>query len=195
MVESQERDLGYEERRDLVERSVSRAVEAVYDCRLPVVAKLDGAAYGAGAGLLLACDVQLASPDARIGFGFRRVGLAVDSGVSHLLARYVGLNTAKELVFTGELLDADRARELGLVTRLFERDSFEEGVESVVETIAAGPTAALATSKELLNRPSASLARATDEEERAQAALLGSRDHAEGARAFIERREPSFEGR
>lgn len=195
MVEAQDEDTTHRERVTLVERSVSRAVEAVYDCQLPVLAKVDGAAYGAGAGLLLACDVQLGSPDAKIGFGFRRLGLAVDSGVSHLLPRYVGLNTAKELVFTGELVDADRARSLGLLTRLFERDSFEEGVDSIVETVASGPTAALATSKELLNRSQSSLSAATDDEERAQAWLLESADHVEGARAFLQEREPEFEGR
>lgn len=195
MLEAQEDQLGYEDRVSLVEQSVSRAVETVYECRLPTIAKLDGAAYGAGAGVLLACDVQLASPDGQIGFGFRRVGLATDSGVSYLLPKYVGINTAKELVFTGELLDADRARELGLVTRLFERDSFEEGVASIVETVASGPTAALAGSKDLLNRSHGSLSEATRDEARTQAVLLDTRDHAEGARAFVDQREPSFEGR
>lgn len=195
MLAAREADLDHRDRVDLVSRSVSRAVTAVYECPLPVVAKIDGPAFGAGAGLALACDVQLASPDAKFGFGFRRVGLAVDSGVSHLLPRYVGVNRAKELVFTGELLDADRARELGLLVRLFERDSFEAGVSSVVETIADGPTAALSASKGLLNRSQDSLAAATDEEERVQARLLETRDHAEGAEAFLERREPEFEGR
>lgn len=194
MVEARDEEMTHRERVALVERSVSRAVEAVFDCPLPVLAKVDGAAYGAGAGLLLACDVQLGNPDAKVGFGFRRLGLAVDSGVSHLLPRYVGLNTAKELVFTGELVDADRARTLGLLTRLFERDSFEEGVGSVVETVASGPTAALGASKELLNRPQSSLAAATDDEERAQARLLESTDHVEGAQAFLQEREPEFEG-
>jgi enoyl-CoA hydratase/carnithine racemase len=195
MVQNQQREHSYEDRRARVERSVTRAVAALYTCPIPVVAKVDGAAYGAGAGLLLACDVQLARPDARVGFGFRRVGLAVDSGVSHLLPRYVGLNTAKELVFTGELLDADRARELGLFTRLFERASFEAGVESIVDTVAGGPTAALATSKRLLNDRQDSLQAATAAEARAQAVLLDSADHAEGAAAFLEGRDPDFECR
>jgi hypothetical protein len=66
---------------------------------------------------MLACDVQLAGTDATVSVGFRRVGLSIDSGVSYLLPRYVGQSTAKELVFTGEVLDADRARELGLSVR------------------------------------------------------------------------------
>jgi enoyl-CoA hydratase/carnithine racemase len=89
----------------------------------------------------------------------------------------------------------DRARELGLFTRLFERDSFETCFESVVDTIATGPAAALASSKALLNDRHGSLASALDAEARAQAVLLGTRDPEEGATAFVERREPEFDGR
>ena len=183
------------ERVDLVVRSVNRAVRRVYECRLPTVAKLDGPAFGAGAGLAIACDVQLASPDAKLSFGFRRVGLAVDSGVSFLLPRLVGLNVAKELVFTGELVDADRARDLGLVTRVFASDSFEEGVANVVRTVADGPTVALSASKRLLDQRTDSFESATTSEAMAQGVAFGTADHEEGAAAFREGRQPSFEGR
>jgi len=107
---------------------VNRAVGRVYECSLPTVAKIDGPAFGAGAGLAIACDIQLASPEAKISFGFRRVGLALDSGVSFLLPASSASNTAKGAeVFTGELVSADRARELGVFTRVFESHSFEGG--------------------------------------------------------------------
>lgn len=180
---------------DTVVRSVNRAVRRVYECQLPTVAKVDGPAFGAGAGLAIACDVQLASPAAKISFGFRRVGLALDSGVSYLLPRLVGLNTAKELVFTGELVDADRARELGLFTRVFEADSFDDGVANLVETIATGPTVALTASKRLLNQQPDSFESATASEAMAQGVAFGTEDHREGATAFAEGRDPEFEGR
>ena len=184
------------ERMELVVSAINDAVATVHDCRLPVVARLDGAAFGAGAGLALACDVQLASPEASIGFGFRRVGLALDSGVSYFLPRIVGPNKAKELVFTGQLLDADEARELGLFTRVFEADSFDAGVENVVSTIAAGPTVALTQSKRLLDRGlEVSFEQALDREAAAQGIAFTTDDHAEGATAFVEQREPEFEGR
>jgi len=176
--------------------AINDAVAAVYDCRLPVVAAIDGPVFGAGAGLALACDVQLASPAAKIGFGSRRLGLAVDAGVSYFLPRLVGPNKAKELVFTGELLDADRARELGVFTRLFERDSFEAGVENLVATIAEGPTVALSQAKRLLDRGAASTFEAALEREAATQGLVATTDdHAEGTAAFIEQREPDFSGR
>jgi enoyl-CoA hydratase/carnithine racemase len=194
MIQGVEADVSPAERVELVTRSVNRAVRRVYECQLPTVAKLDGPAFGAGAGLAIACDMQLASPDASISFGFRRVGLAVDSGVSFLLPRLVGLNTAKELVYTGELLNADRARSLGLFSRVFEADSFEAGVANIVETIATGPTVALSTSKRLLNQQPDSFEAATANEAMGQAVALGSEDHAEGAAAFVEGREPDFTG-
>ena len=194
MVEAQTRDVPPDERVSIVRRSVNRAISAIWNCQLPVVAKVDGPVYGAGAGVLLACDVQCASVDATVSVGFRRVGLATDSGVSTLLPRYVGANVAKELVFTGEVLDADRARELGLFSRLFDDGEFEQGVRNLVETIASGPTTALSLSKQLLDSDPSSLETALENEARAQALALETADHAEGATAFLERREPEFTG-
>lgn len=194
MVEGQSRDVPADERVELVRRSVNRAVRAVWNCSVPVVATVDGPVFGAGAGLMLACDVQLASTAAKVGVGFRRVGLAVDSGVSYLLPKYVGANVAKELVFTGEVVDADRARELGLFTRLFDDGEFEAGTTSILETVASGPTVALSLSKQLLNDDPGSLEGALENEARYQALALETDDHAEGATAFVERREPEFTG-
>ena len=195
MVDGVANDVPVRERLRFVE-AIHDAVETVHDCRLPVVAKIDGPVLGAGAGLALACDVQLASPSARVGFGFRRVGLAMDSGVSYFLPRIVGPNKAKELVFTGELLDADSARELGIFTRLFEADSFEAGVDNIVESIASGPTVALGEAKRLLDRgPESTFESALDREAAAQGVAFTTADHREGATAFMEQREPEFEGR
>jgi enoyl-CoA hydratase/carnithine racemase len=196
MVNGVESDLPAAERMESFVIALHDAVEAVHDCRLPVVAKIGGPVLGAGAGLALACDVQLANPDAKIGFGFRQVGLAVDSGVSYFLPRLVGPNKAKELVFTGELLDADTARELGIFTRLFERDSFEEGVDNIVSTIAEGPTVALTQAKRAIDRGTESTFEAAlDREAAAQGVAFTTDDHAEGTTAFVEQREPEFEGR
>lgn len=195
MVNGIDSDLPPTERVATVE-AINDAVASVRNCRVPVVAAVDGAAFGAGAGLVLACDVQLASPDAKIGFGSRRLGLPVDAGVSYFLPRIVGPNKAKELVFTGELIDADRARELGLFTRLFERSDFEDGVSNLVTTIAEGPTVALSEAKRLIDRGTGStFEEAIDREAAAQGLAVTTDDHAEGTAAFIEQREPDFSGR
>lgn len=180
--------------RDSIERTAS-AVTAVATCEVPTVAAVDGPAYGAGAGLVLACDVALASADAEISFGFRRVGLAVDSGTSYFLPRVVGESTAKELVFTGELLDAERAADLDLFDRVLPVESFGSEVEAFVERVAGGPTEALAASKRLLEAGHRrSLPDAVRAETDAQVAMVGTADHAEGVRAFVEDREPAFRG-
>jgi enoyl-CoA hydratase/carnithine racemase len=185
------------------------AVKRVHDCRFPTVAKIDGPAVGAGGALALACDLRVFSPEGKIGFNFEQLGLAVDSGVSYLLPREVGAGVAKELVYTGEVLDAERAADLGLANRVFgtagdgegsrggdEDESFEDAFDSFVGELAAGPTAALRTSKRLLRRGfEASLDAAIEHEAAAQASLFGTDDHAEGVDAFLERRDPDFEGR
>lgn len=174
---------------------IGRAVRVVAACEFPTVAKVDGPAFGAGAALALACDLQLLSEDASMGFGFRDVGLAVDSGTSYLLPRAVGDNVARELVFTGEQVDPDRAVELGLANHVYPDPEFEERTETLVSRIADGPAVALRTSKRLLrNGPERSLAAAIDAEAGAQAAVFDSADHAEGVAAFTEGREPEFTG-
>jgi enoyl-CoA hydratase/carnithine racemase len=179
-----------------LERTTSETVARLATFPLPTVAKINGAAFGAGANLAIACDVQLASADAAIGFGFRQVGLAIDAGTSYLLPRLVGENVAKELVFTGELVDAERALDLGLVNHLYPPEAFEERADEFVERIATGPTVALRHAKRLLgeglDKP---VDRAMSDEATAQGVVFGTDDHEEGVRAFLEDREPEFEGR
>lgn len=178
-----------------IQHETSRAIQRIAEFHLPTIAKIDGVAYGAGANLAIATDIQLASPDAKISFGFRQVGLAIDTGTSYLLPRIVGVNKAKELVFTGELLDAHDAEELGIFSRVFE-DDFESEADAFIEPIATGPTVALRTSKNLINQgPNVTLKQALDNEASAQAAVFETEDHREGATAFMEGRAPEFEGR
>jgi enoyl-CoA hydratase/carnithine racemase len=176
----------------LIQQETSRVIRRVADFHLPTIAKLEGTAYGAGANLAIATDIIVASPEARISFGFRQVGLAIDSGTSYLLPREVGLSKAKELVFTGKLLDADEAEQLGLFNHVFE--AFEPEFEAFVDSIANGPTVGLRTSKNLLNQTPNSLKEAQDNEAFAQAAVFETDDHTEGASAFMEGREPDFAG-
>lgn len=195
MVERHERDAPAPEAVERVVKRIGRAVQRLVECPLPTIAKVDGPAFGAGANLAIACDLQLLSEDAKMGFGFRQVGLAVDSGTSYLLPRLVGDNVAKELVFTGELLDAERAAELGLANHVYPVDEFEASAEALVDEIASGPTVALRTSKRLLRYGrDASLSEAISHEAVAQGTVFDSADHAEGISAFQESRSPEFEG-
>jgi 2-(1,2-epoxy-1,2-dihydrophenyl)acetyl-CoA isomerase len=178
-----------------IQHETHRAVQRVAEFHLPTIAKVDGVAYGAGANLAIAADITLASDDAKLSFGFRQVGLAIDSGTSYLLPRQVGVSKAKELVFTGEMLDADEAAELGLFNHVYEED-FEEQAAAFVEPIADGPTVALRHSKKLIEQGmNASLQDALDNEAASQAAVFATEDHEEGANAFMEGRPPEFQGR
>lgn len=177
-----------------IQHETSRAVRAIADFHLPTIAKVDGVAYGAGANLAIAADITLASERAKISFGFRQVGLAIDTGTSYLLPRQVGLSKAKELVFTGELLEAEEAEDLGLFNHVFAED-FEEQAEAFIDPIATGPTVALRTSKKLIEQGfDTSLKDAQDNEAAAQAAVFATHDHEEGATAFMEGREAEFRG-
>jgi len=163
---------------------------------LPTIAKVDGAALGGGATLAVACDLQVASERARIGFVFRDVGLCVDSGTSYVLSRHVGENTAKHLVYTGRVLDATEAADFGLVTEVHPDDEFEERAEALVSEIATGPTVALRLDKRLLTGiDETPLEEALEDEAMAMARVAETEDHREGVEAFLDGRDPEFVGR
>jgi enoyl-CoA hydratase/carnithine racemase len=173
----------------------SEALKRVHECELPVIAKIDGTCFGAGANLAIACDVQVASEGSRISFGFRQVGLAVDTGTSYFLPRIVGQNKAQELVLTGAMLDADEAEDLGLFTQVYDEEEFEDEAAEYVDRIATGPTVALKTSKRLIRQGLTSdLDQAMTNEAAGQAQVFETHDHEEGATAFMEGRDPDFEG-
>ena len=171
-------------------------MKRVDDFSLYTVAKVDGPAVGAGAVLSLACDIQVASDRSVIGFVFRNVGLAVDNGASYFLPQVVWDNVAKELAATGELVGAERAEELGLLNHVYPAAEFENEADALVEEIATGPTVALRHTKRLIDRGhDADLEDALADEAIAQAAVMETDDHREGVEAFLEKREPEFEGR
>jgi 2-(1,2-epoxy-1,2-dihydrophenyl)acetyl-CoA isomerase len=171
----------------------NEVVRRVFRCPLPTIALIDGVAVGSGASIALSCDLILASERGSMGFNFRRLGLTVDTGVSYLLPRLVGANVAKELVYTGELVDAERGVEIGLFNHVFPTAEFDENAKEIIDTIASGPPKALRQSKRLIedghHQP---LEAAIDDEALAQAALQDGHDHAEGVWSFQEQREPEY---
>lgn len=172
------------------------AIERVVEFPLPTVAKVDGPATADGAALAVACDLTLASERARIGFPHVRFGLSLDAGVSYLLPRLVGEKRALDLALTGRVVDAERAHEMGLFSRLYPTDEFDERADRVVERLAAGPPLAMRHVKRLVRDGlDAPLDAALDSEATTQAAMFGTEDYREGVRAFLEDREPAFEGR
>lgn len=179
-----------------VEQRTAGVVGTLYRFPIPTVAKINGPAVGAGAGLALACDLQLASAEASVGFVFRHVGLSCDAGTSYLLPRLVGANKAKELVLTGEILEAEQAAELGLFNHVYPTAEFDDRVTDLVDTIATGPTVALRHAMRLIDSAAGKgFDAALGDEAAAQGLALATADHEEGVEAFLNDREPVFEGR
>ena len=163
---------------------------------LPTIAMVDGYAVGAGSNLALCCDLIIASDRVRFGELFCKIGLAVDGGGTWLLPRLVGLARAKELAFTGDVIDAAEAARIGLVNRVVPAAALETTTRTLAEKIAAGPPLALRLDKQMLNRAaSTDLASALELEAFSQGLAIASEDHTEGVAAFFDKRPPKFSGR
>lgn len=180
----------------MIRLGAQRLIGAVLDCEKPVIAAVNGAAAGIGAHLAFACDLVLAAEDARFTEVFVRRGLVPDGGGAYLLPRLIGPQRTKELMFFGDALPAHDAERLGLVNRVVPADALEETARTWANRLAAGPTRALAMTKQLVNA-SLDTDRATSfaAEAAAQELTMTTRDAAEGVAAFRERRRPRFEGR
>jgi enoyl-CoA hydratase/carnithine racemase len=168
------------------------AVAAVYNCPVPTVAAVDGPAFSEGACLALACDLRLASTTGSIGFGFRRFGQAAGTGATYLLPRLVGPDIALELLYTGDLIDARRATELGLFTRCYPEAAFEDELAGVLASLSTGPADAMLATKRLSRTDHDSLSAAIDAEREVQTALAETSDFEEGVTAFVQQRDPQF---
>jgi len=177
-------------------RTVSRAVEALHAVPQPVVARVAGVCVGASLNLALACDVVIASADARFSEIFARRGLTIDGGGSWVLPRVVGLLKAKELALLADIVPAAEAERIGLVSRVVPRADLDVTVADIAGRLAAGPPLALSMTKRLLNQSAqVTLSQAVEAEAQAQTVNFGTRDTEEAMQAFVERRPPRFEGR
>jgi 2-(1,2-epoxy-1,2-dihydrophenyl)acetyl-CoA isomerase len=177
-------------------RHIGDVCVALHSIQQPTIAKVVGVAAGAGLNLALGCDLVVASDDARFSEIFARRGLTVDFGGSWVLPRLVGLHKAKELVLLADIIDAKEAMDIGLVNRVVPASSIDAFVEDWARRLAAGPPLALSMSKRLLDQSSSmSLVQAVEAEAQAQSVNFASVDTAEAMAAFIEKREPKFEGR
>ncbi|MFD0690692.1 enoyl-CoA hydratase/isomerase family protein [Actinomadura fibrosa] len=178
-----------------VAKGAQRLVCAIQDCEKPVIAAVNGTAAGIGCHLAYACDLVLAADTARFIEVFARRGLVVDGGGAYLLARLVGPQRAKELIFFGDDLPAAEAHRLGLVNRVVPAAELAATAADWAARLAAGPTVALGLGKRLVNRAlDGDRATALAEEAMAAEINMTSEDGREGLRAFAERRKPRFQG-
>jgi 2-(1,2-epoxy-1,2-dihydrophenyl)acetyl-CoA isomerase len=161
----------------------------------PTIAMVNGHAVGAGLSLALACDLRIASENAKLGTVFRNVGFSGDFGGSWFLPRLVGMEKARELYFTGAILEAAEAKRIGMVSRVVPHEDLEAETMKLASQLASGPTLAYARMKENLNRTwSQDLLPHLDQEALNMRLSGMTMDHREAAKAFVEKRQPVFKG-
>jgi 2-(1,2-epoxy-1,2-dihydrophenyl)acetyl-CoA isomerase len=158
----------------------------------PVVAAVDGAAYGSGLSLAVASDLVIATDHARFGCTFGKVGLVADTGLLWTLPRRTGWPEARKMLLEGRQIDAKEAAAIGIVDEIVPSDDLLFRAEAWASAFSTSAPMALAATKRLLAHPGGTLEELLDAELDAQAELLAGRDFAEGRSAFFEKRVPNF---
>jgi len=170
-----------------------RIVMGLLECRQPVIAKVNGPAAGGGATIALYCDVIFASDRATIGDPHVNVGFCAGDGGSGIWPYLIGFARAREYLFTGEMIPAERAAEIGLINHVVPHDELDARVEAFARSLADGPIQAIQWTKQAVNQPLRQLAAANLD---LSLALEGqsnwTAEHREGVQALREKRRPRY---
>ena len=162
----------------------------------PTIAALPGAAAGAGLSLALACDLRVMASNAIMTTAFARVGFSGDYGGTYFLTQLVGSAKAREMYFTAEVLRGDQAHALGLVNRCVPLADLAQAARAYAQELAALPTVAIGYMKRNLNAAGRqSLSEVMDTEAVHMVRTFDTDDHKNAALAFVDKREPQFQGR
>jgi 2-(1,2-epoxy-1,2-dihydrophenyl)acetyl-CoA isomerase len=176
-------------------RHLHRMARAVAGTQKPVVAAVQGVCIGMSWALALACDVVVAAENARFQFAFRHIGLAPDGGAAFLLTRYLPLQRAKEIMYSGRFVSGSEARDLGLALHALPPEEVMDKAMELARGFAASPTIALAMAKRQFDAaPSQTYDQALDFEANMQPLMVETLDFKEGTASFKEKRKPRFVG-
>ena len=177
-------------------RMTGDLVKAMLGCGKPIISAVDGVAVGAGAIIVMASDIRLATAQAKTAFLFSRVGLAgCDMGACAILPRIIGQGRAAELLYTGRTMSAHEGERWGFYNRLVDGGALETEALEMAHRIAGGPTFAHGITKTQLNQEwSMGLDQAIEAEAQAQAICMQTRDFERAYRAFVAKQTPVFEG-
>jgi len=174
----------------------SNAFTCLETIRQPVICAINGAAISAGLELALACDVRIAAKDARFGLPETKQGRLPSGGGTQRLARLVGRAEALRMILFGEEIDAEEALRIGLVSKVVQADALQEEAIALANTMASRGPIALRYAKEAVRRGlDLPLDQALRYETDLTVILQSTADRAEGVSAFLEKREPKFEGK
>jgi 2-(1,2-epoxy-1,2-dihydrophenyl)acetyl-CoA isomerase len=173
-----------------------RTVKSIHQCEKPVIAAVRGACAGIGVGLALACDMVIASETAYLMMAFKRVGIPPDGGAIFFLTQHLGIQRAKEIVYTARRIPAAEAKEIGLVTRVVPDAELESEALALARELAESATYALRLAKRMFQSMYVpTLEMLLEMEGLAIAGARLTHDHKEGRAAFLEKRPPKFLGR
>jgi enoyl-CoA hydratase len=173
-----------------------RIYERVENHPLPTVARVNGHALGGGCELALACDIRVAESSALFGFPEVTLGLIPGGGGTQRLPRVVGHGKAMQLILTGEMIDATEAEDIGLVEEVADSEEFDETVADLVGSIAANSPVALEHAKRAVQASrEMGLSAGLEHEYELFLGAFASEDASEGIAAFLEDRDPEWEGR
>ena len=176
--------------------STADMVRLLYNVKKPVIAAINGPAFGAGIAMAMACDLLIASEKAQFGYSFTGLGFCPDSGATWFLTQRVGYNKACEILFSAKTLKAEELLSLGLVNRVVSAEELLPATEQIARRIAAGPALALMLQKRVLrNAVTTTFEQNRDYEAISQIFASQTDDCAEGLAAALERRKPNFQGK
>ena len=176
-------------------RLLNEAILLIRKTPVPFIAAVNGVASGGGCNLALACDLVIAGESARFNRAFIKIGLTPDCGATFILPRLVGWKRATELLFTGDLISARDAAEMGMINSVAPDEELLNQVMAMAEKLAQAPTAAIAEIKMLLEASAVNdYGSQLDLERRTQIESGKTKDFVEGVSAFLEKRPPRFVG-
>ncbi len=181
--------------RDGYTGNIHKIVNALWNCEVPMIAAVNGAAVGLGCDVACMADMRIAGASARFGVTFARVGLIPGDGGAWLLPRIVGLSRASEMIYSCKLYDADTAVDWGLASRKVDDDALMDEALSLAGSIAEQPPRVLRAAKRLLRQgQSATYEQMMQLSAATQALMHMEDDHIEGVDAILEKRTPVFKG-
>jgi 2-(1,2-epoxy-1,2-dihydrophenyl)acetyl-CoA isomerase len=176
-------------------RVLNESILLIRETPVPFIAAVNGVASGGGCNLALACDLVIAAESAKFNQAFIKIGLVPDCGGTFILPRLVGWRRAAELMFTGELITAQRAAEMGMINSVATDGELMSQVMAMAEKLASAPTAALGRIRQLLDASATNdWPGQLDLERRMQIESGKTEDFGEGVAAFLEKRPPRFVG-
>ncbi|MFC1857901.1 enoyl-CoA hydratase/isomerase family protein [Thermodesulfobacteriota bacterium] len=185
----------FPETQDMLKMIVRVAI-AIRQVPKPVIAALNGVVAGGSANFVLACDLVIASEKARMAQNFINIGLVPDGGATYFLPAQIGYQRTAEILFTGKILTAQEAFDLGMYNRVVPPEEVMSAARELAEELAQKPTAAIAAGKAILNRETVPRLRLyLEDEARAQRCMVATHDAKEGITAFGEKRKPKFIGK